>query len=171
VKLFGFIDVEKANYPVSLLCRVLKVSRSGYYEWRDRPPSKRATEDAQLTERIKEIHNRSRQTYGYPRVHAELRALGVRCSRKRVARLMRKAGLRGCMRGRKKRTTRRDPYATPAADLVKRNFAVQQLQTRSGRRISLTSTRRRALCISPSSSMSTPGEWWAGRWPTTCAQS
>ena len=123
MKLFGFIDVEKANYPVSLLCRVLKVSRSGYYEWRDRPPSKRATEDAQLTERIKEIHNRSRQTYGYPRVHAELRALGVRCSRKRVARLMRKAGLRGCMRGRKKRTTRRDPYATPAADLVKRNFA------------------------------------------------
>jgi putative transposase len=123
VKLFGFIDAEKANYPVSLLCRVLKVSRSGYYEWRDRPPSKRATEDAQLTERIKEIHNRSRQTYGYPRVHAELRALGVRCSRKRVARLMRKAGLRGCMRGRKKRTTRRDPYATPAADLVKRNFA------------------------------------------------
>jgi putative transposase len=123
VKLFGFIDAEKANYPVSLLCRVLKVSRSGYYEWRDRPPSKRATEDTQLTERIKEIHNRSRQTYGYPRVHAELRALGVRCSRKRVARLMRKAGLRGCMRGRKKRTTRRDPYATPAADLVKRNFA------------------------------------------------
>ena len=58
----------------------------------------------------------------YPRVHAELKALGVRCSRKRVARLMRKAGLRGCPRGRKKRTTRRDKHAVPAPDLVKRNF-------------------------------------------------
>jgi len=91
--------------------------------WKDRPPSKRDREDAQLTERIKEIHAKSRQTYGYSRVHAELRALGMRCSRKRVARLMQKAGLRGCMRGRPKHTTRRDPHATPAPDLVKRNFA------------------------------------------------
>ncbi|MCA1740619.1 MAG: IS3 family transposase [Actinobacteria bacterium] len=122
VRLFRLIDAEKANYPISLLCRVLKVSRSGYYDWKDRPPSKRDRENATLTEKIREVHHRSRQIYGYPRVHAELRALGVRCSRKRVARLMRKAGLRGCLRGRKKRTTRRDPHATPAADLVKRNF-------------------------------------------------
>jgi putative transposase len=85
VKLFGFIDAEKANYPVSLLCRVLKVSRSGYYDWKARPLSKMARENAALTEKIREIHERSRRTYGYPRVHAELRALGVRCSRKRVA--------------------------------------------------------------------------------------
>jgi putative transposase len=123
VRLFKLIDAEKANYPVSLLCRVLQVSRSGYYAWKDRPPSRRAKEDAALTERIREIHGRSRGIYGYPRVHAELRSLGVRCSRKRVARLMRKNGLRGCMRGRKKRTTCRDPYATLAPDLVKRNFA------------------------------------------------
>lgn len=123
MKLFRFIDAEKASYPVSLLCRVLGVSRSGYYDWKDRPPSKRNRENAQLTEKIREIHNRSRQIYGYPRVHAELRALGLRCSRKRVARLMRKAGLSGCLRGRRKRTTRRDPCAVPAADLVKRNFA------------------------------------------------
>jgi putative transposase len=124
VRLFKLIDAEKANYPISLLCRVLKVSRSGYYDWKDRPPSKRDREDAALTFRITEIHERSRGTYGYPRVHAELQALGIRCSRKRVARLMRKAGIRGCLRGRRKRrTTRRDKHATPAPDLVGRNFA------------------------------------------------
>lgn len=122
MNLFRLIDAEKASYPVSLLCRVLRVSRSGYYDWKDRPPSKRTTKDAELTQRIREIHTRSRQLYGYPRVHAELRVLGVCCSRKRVARLMRKAGLRGCIRGRRKRTTRRDERAVPAPDLVKRNF-------------------------------------------------
>jgi putative transposase len=122
VSCFKLIDAEKANYPISLLCRVLGVSRSGYYGWKDRPPSKRDRENAALTEKIREIHNRSRQIYGYPRVHAELRALGVRCSRKRVARLMRKAGLRGCLRGRKKRTTYHNKHAVLAADLVKRNF-------------------------------------------------
>src|SRR5215216_6820817 len=83
----------------------------------------RLEEEAALTEKICEIHRRSRQTYGYPRVHAELRALGVCCGRRRVARLMRKAGLRGCMRGRKKRTTHRDPHAVAAPDLVNRNFS------------------------------------------------
>jgi putative transposase len=101
----------------------LKVSRSGYYGWKDRSPSKRDRENAALTKKIREIHNRSRRIYGYPRVHAELRALGVRCSRKRVARLMREAGLQGCIRGRRKRTTRRDEHAVPAPDLVGRNFA------------------------------------------------
>jgi putative transposase len=123
VRLFELIDAEKAGYPISLLCKVLRVSRSGYYDWKDRPPSKRARENATLTHQIAEIHQRSRETYGYPRVHAELRALGVRCSRKRVARLMRKAGLKGCIRGCRKRTTRRDMNAVPAPDLVGRNFA------------------------------------------------
>lgn len=122
MRLFELIDAEKASYPISLLCRVLGASRSGYYEWKERPPSKRDRENAALTEKIRRIHDRSRQVYGYPRVHAELKALGVRCSCKRVARLMRKAGLRGCPRGRKKRTTRRDEHAVPAPDLVKRNF-------------------------------------------------
>lgn len=121
---YRLIDAEKASYSVSLLCKVLKVSRSGYYDWKDRTPSKRERENADLTERIREIHQRSRETYGYPRVHAELRALGVRCNRKRVARLMRRDGLRGCMRGRRRKpTTRQDPLlAVPAPDLVERNF-------------------------------------------------
>ena len=105
---FRFVDAEKARFPISLLCKIVGVSKSGYYAWRDRLPSERSRQDAVLTERIVEVHNRSRQTYGYPRVQAELRALGVRCGLRRVARLMRKAGIRGCMRGRKKRTTRHE---------------------------------------------------------------
>jgi putative transposase len=123
VSAYRLIEAEKATYPVSVLCRVLKVSRSGYYDWKDRSPSKRDRENTALSEKIREIHDRSRGIYGYPRVHAELRALGVRCSRKRVARLMRKAALQGCIRGCRKRTTRRDEHAVPAPDLVGGNFA------------------------------------------------
>ncbi|MDP9485181.1 MAG: IS3 family transposase [Actinomycetota bacterium] len=123
VNLFRFVDAERAHLPISLLCRMLGVSRSGYYAWRERPPSKRSREDATLTEKIREVHQRSRETYGYPRVHAELRALDVRCGRRRVARLMREAGLRGCMRGKRRRTTRQDRNALPAPDLVRRKFS------------------------------------------------
>jgi putative transposase len=126
VSCYHLIDAERANFPVCVLCKVLGVSRSGYYAWRSRPPSKRSREDATLTAKIGEIHQRSRQTYGSPRVHAELRALGTRCGRKRVERLMRQAGLRGCMRGRRKGTTRRGKRA-PAEDLVKRNFAATEV--------------------------------------------
>jgi putative transposase len=122
VSCYRLIDAEKASYPVSVLCKALKGSRSGYYDWKDRPPSRRSRENVALTAEIREIHERSRKTYGSPRVHAELRAIGIRCGRKRVARLMRKAGLKGCLRGRKKRTTRRDGSAMPAADLVCRDF-------------------------------------------------
>jgi putative transposase len=120
--LFRLIDAEKALYPVSLLCRALGVSRSGYYAWRERPPSRRSVEDAALTGRIREIHQRSRRTYGYPRVHAELRFLGVECGRRRVARLMREDGLRGCVRGGRRSTTRRGKDAVAAPDLLDRRF-------------------------------------------------
>ncbi len=122
MSIFNLIDAERASYPVAVLCRVLGVSKSGYYAWRARPPSERRRQDTLLTEKIREIHSRSRETYGYPRVHAELRSLGVRCGRRRVARLMRAAGLRGCVRGKKRRTTRRDPRAAPAPDLLCRDF-------------------------------------------------
>jgi putative transposase len=123
VSAYKLIDAERASFPVAVLCKVLSVSRSGYYEWRDRPPSRRSQQDVTLTAKIYEIHRRSRETYGSPRVHAELRSIGVRCGRKRVARLMRKEGLRGCTRGRRKRTTRRNRRAVPAEDLVRRDFA------------------------------------------------
>ncbi len=126
MNIFRFIDAERAYLPVALLCRMLGVSRSGYYAWRSRPPSMRTRQDATLTAKIHEIHRRSRETYGSPRVHAELRALGARCGRRRVERLMRKAGLQGCMRGRRKGTTRRAKRVAPSEDLVKRKFAATE---------------------------------------------
>ena len=90
---YRLIEAEKARHSVPLLCRLLGVSRSGYYAWRSRPPSERARFDAVLSEKIEMIHRNSRATYGAPRIHAELRAIGIRCGRKRVARLMRQAKL------------------------------------------------------------------------------
>jgi putative transposase len=123
VSAFRFIEAERANHSVPLLCRLLGVSRSGYYAWKNRPPSERARFDAVLSEKIEMIHRNSHATYGAPRVHAELRAIGIRCARKRVARLMRRARLRGCLRGRRMRTTHRLALRQAAPDLVGRNFA------------------------------------------------
>lgn len=122
---YRFIEAEKADHSVSLLCRVVGVSRSGYYAWVGRPLSARSRCDEALTDWIEKIHERSRGTYGAPRVHAELEdEFGVRCGRKRVARLMREAGLEGCHRRKAKRTTRRDPATAEfAPDLVRRGFA------------------------------------------------
>ena len=123
--IYAFVQAQKANHRVNAMCRVLKVSKSGFYGWRGRPLSKRAKADAHLSEKIVRIHTDSRETYGAPRVHFELRTLGVRCARKRVARLMREAGLFGCGgRGRRARTTLRSKTerTPPAPDLVKRNF-------------------------------------------------
>ena len=118
---YKLIEAERTSFSIPLMCRAFGVSRSGYYGWRGRPPSERKREDASLKERIREIHGRSRETYGSPRVHAELRSLGTRCSRKRVERLMREAGLRGSMRGKRRGTTRRGE-GVAAEDLLKRNF-------------------------------------------------
>ena len=126
MSIFRFIDAEKASYPVTALCRMLGVSKSGYYAWRSRPPSERRRRDALLIEKIRKIHSRSRETYGYPRVHAHLRSLGVKCGRRRVARLMRAEGLWGRVRGKKRRTTRGDPRAAPAPDLLRGDFVAAQ---------------------------------------------
>ena len=124
--IYAFVEAQKANHRVGAMCRrTLKVSKSGFYGWRDRVPSARAKADALLSEKITRIHRDSRQTYGAPRIHFELRTLGLRCARKRVARLMRKAGLFGCGgRTKKARTTLRSKieHTTPAPDLAKRNF-------------------------------------------------
>jgi len=99
---------------------------SGYYAWLKRAPSKRAREDAILSDRIRDIHLRSRNTYGTPRVHEELRDEGVRVGRKRVARLMRAAGLQGVSRRKRVRTTVRKPGEPPAPDLVDRDFTADR---------------------------------------------
>ncbi len=109
-------------YPIATMCRLLGVSASGYHAWRRRPPSSRGEDDAVLLARIREIHAASRGTYGAPRIHAELAADGRRVGGKRVARLMRAAGLAGVSRRKGVRTTRRDHRARPAPDLVQREF-------------------------------------------------
>ena len=105
-----------------MMCRLLAVSASGYYAWRDRRPSARAEVDTALLARIKAIHKLSRGTYGVPRIHAELAAEGISVGRKRIARLMRAAGLKGVSRRKWVRTTKRAEDARPAPDLVARDF-------------------------------------------------
>jgi putative transposase len=107
-----------------MTCQVLGVSPSGYYAWQGRGPSARSLADAALTERIGRIHEASRGTYGVPRVYFELAAQGVRVGRKRVARLMKMAGLQGVSRRKGIRTTVRCPEASSAPDLVERDFTV-----------------------------------------------
>jgi len=119
---YRFIRAERATYPITILCRVLHVARSAYYTWARRGVSARATADEALAQQVAAVHARSRRTYGSPRIKAELRAGGVRCARKRVARLMRTAGLVGCHRRRRARTTVAEPTHTPAPNLVARDF-------------------------------------------------
>jgi putative transposase len=121
---YRFIAAQAVQHAVRQLCRVLGVSRSGYFAWRTRPTATRVRTDRLLTEQIRQIHAHSRQTYGSPRVRAALRERGEAVGRRRVARLMRRAGLRG-VRGQRRRvrTTVADPRATPAADRVGRAFA------------------------------------------------
>lgn len=108
---------------MGIVYRVLGVSKSGYYAWRGRPISRRARNDADLTKRIHTIHSQNCGVYGAPRIHADLLLEhGIHCSRKRVARLMRRAGLQGISRRRTVGTTKRDPSRPPAPDLVKRRF-------------------------------------------------
>jgi len=102
---YRFIAGHKDEFPIQALCRVLAVSSSGYYAWRNRPASARAKSNQVLLEQIKQAHQASRATYGSPRIHAELRAQGVLCSSNRVARLMRQHGIRVKRRKRRQSTT------------------------------------------------------------------
>lgn len=113
---------NQGRHRVATMCRVLGVSPSGYYAWRTRPPSQRARRDAELTSAIRAAHDGSNGTYGAPRVHEELQEQGTRVGRKRIARLMRNAGLQGVSRRKWCRTTQRDERQRPAPDLVEREF-------------------------------------------------
>ena len=116
------MTANQAVYPINTMCRAFDVSRAGFYAWRDREPSQRARSDADLAARIRTIHKASRESYGAPRIHAELQEAGVAASRKRIARLMKEEGLAGVSRRRGTRTTFRNERVRPASDLVDRNF-------------------------------------------------
>ncbi len=119
------MSAHRAEFRIAAMARVLGVSRSGYYAWRRRTPTVRVRKDEALLDEIRQIHRESRQSYGAPRIHMELRERGERVSRKRVARLMRSAGISGISRRKRFRTTIRDRSARPAPDLVKRNFTAE----------------------------------------------
>ena len=121
--IYTFIAQRCSDLPVAACCRVMGVSTSGFYAWQANPVTERDWDDAVLTNTMFDIHKMSRRSYGSPRVHAELvLGQGKRCSRKRVARLMAQAGIVGIHRRRARGCTRRDPDASPAEDLVQRNF-------------------------------------------------
>jgi putative transposase len=123
---FAFIDAEKAFHRITKLCRLLKVSRAGFYAWCGRPPSDRTAEDARLTILVREAHERSRRTYGSPRVHVELAETHqVFISRKRVIRIMQQEGLKARVRKRFKCTTMSDHDQPVAANLLDRRFTAE----------------------------------------------
>jgi putative transposase len=121
------MSAHQAIFPVAVMARVLGVSVSGFYAWRCRPPSAHAIADTALLKQIRTVHASSRETYGAPRVQAALKTGGEKHGRKRIARLMRAAGLVGASRRRSGvTTTRRDKKARPAPDLVDRNFVASR---------------------------------------------
>ena len=119
---FQFIDDYRDEFPVSLMCKVLDVSRSGYYAWRERPPSKREMANRELYRKIEAVYDESHGTYGSPRIYRELKRQGVPCSENRVARLMRLRGLRAKQTKRYKTTTRRNKAHPVAPNVLKRDF-------------------------------------------------
>jgi putative transposase len=116
------VSENQEHYPVATMCRLLGVSSSGYHAWRTRGPSERDLADECLLARIREIHKLSDGTYGAPRILEELKEEGTQVGKKRIARLLRQAGLQGVSRRRRFRTTQKDPTARPHEDLVERNF-------------------------------------------------
>lgn len=126
---FRFIDAEKAIFPITLLCRCLTVSRSGYYAWRNRPPSARVQRDARLKVEISASHSASRRTYGSPRIVRDLREEGHPISRKRVARLMRELGLEGRRKRRFRATTDSNHRFPVAPNILMRDFNVEAPNT------------------------------------------
>ena len=113
---YQFVTDHSHEFPVTRMCRVLAVSTSGYYAWRGRPQSQRARDNLELVDRIKEVHAASRETYGSPRVHAELvQGQGIQCNKKRVERLMRIHDIRGRQRRRRRVKTTDSNHSLPVA--------------------------------------------------------
>ncbi len=139
---YACIDRRRDRYPVRMMCRLLKVSRSGYYAWCGRPESARAKFDRELMPKIRRVYQQSKGVYGSPRVHAELVAEGVDVGRHKVARLMRLERLRGCPKRRFRATTQRDPTHPVAKNLLKQDFATDAPNRRWAADITCISTHQ-----------------------------
>ena len=123
---FQFIDDHRDKFPVTLMCKVLSVSPSGYYAWRKRPASAREMANQELYKKIQAVYNANHAVYGSPRIYRELKDQGVACSENRIARLMRLRGLRAKQSKRFKTTTKRNKAHRAAPNLLKRNFEANQ---------------------------------------------
>ena len=123
---FGAIHRHRRRYPIELMCRVLEVSRGGYYAWRDRGESARTLQERQLVRQIREIHTGLRRAYGSPRVYAELQDRDILCGEHRVARLMRKHGIHARRRRRFRVTTQSDHTYPVAPNVLNRDFTAEQ---------------------------------------------
>jgi putative transposase len=130
---FAFVASKEVAFPVSAMCRMLGVTKSGFYAWMKRAKPARFRRDAQLAATVAAVHQRSRRTYGSPRVHRELRARGIRVGKKRIERLMRENGLQGRTKRRFKRTTDSRHGGPIAPNVLARRFNVSELD-RVGRR-------------------------------------
>jgi len=139
---YACIDRRRTRYPVRMMCRLLHVSRSGYYAWRTRPESARARRDRELIPEIRRVHQQSEGVYGSPRVHAELKGEGQRVGRNRVARLMRLERLRGCPKRRFRVTTQRDPRHPVAKNLLEGDFTADAPNQRWVADITYISTKQ-----------------------------
>jgi hypothetical protein len=169
VNVYPFIEAEKrCRRNVKRACELLKVSRAAFYEYLS-GPSRRDQDDADLAAKIQAVHEESKGRYGAPRVHAELRRRGQRHGRKRVARLMRQAGLQGRAARRWKKTTIPDPAAAARADRMRRDFTADASRLNSRRSLrraaTLTSTTR--CCIDRLNPPSTPRPSLLTSLPTT----
>jgi len=136
------IDRRRNQYPVRMMCRVLKVSRSGYYAWRVRPESQRSKTDRQLTREIRRIHADSDGVYGAVKITVELKEEDHQCGRHKVARLMRIVGLKGCPKRRFRITTQRDPSHPVADNLLKQDFTADGPNERWASDITYISTHQ-----------------------------
>jgi len=122
---FAFIEHHRDEFSIVQMCELLAVSSSGFYAWLGSEPSRREQENRGLTEQIRVLHQRSRQTYGSPRIHADLQEMGQRVSRKRVARLMREAGIQARRKQGYKSTTKRNEAHAVAPNLLVQDFRAE----------------------------------------------
>jgi putative transposase len=122
---YGFMNAHESEFSIERMSSVFKVSRSGYYQFRHAKPSLRSQEDGRLLLKIKAIHQANRQTYGSPRICAELREAGETCSRKRVSKIMKIAGIAAKMKKRFKVTTRANPKAAIAPNVLQQDFTAE----------------------------------------------
>ena len=168
IQVFEFVKAHHALWPIVTQCRVLGVSPSGYYAWLKRSPSLHQELDTAIGDHIEAFHEVSLQTYGRPRIQADLRDAGIRTSDKRVARLMRERNIEGASRRKSFITTVRDRDARPAPDLVERNFTADASNKLWVSDITYVPTLSVFLFVAIVLDVLVD-VWWAGRWRRICA--